>query len=280
VEIEFLGVSARDAAAAIARHLGGSIVADDAHAFRIQGTKLGEILVESDLRYLHPGRRHAGRLIRLPIRMAAWLGHALAPVVPRELVVPPLDVDRLPEIDSALTALRSAGASGRGTVLLDSLSMHFNVEPRTIDAGTVTACLKAFLILEPRLRQQVAQGSLRQRLALPPMFPVSYRRRVLAADYWPDLPTLMTDYLSDNPTRKRALDLLPLFAHLDEARIRSILPKEKVSPRPVFHYRLPQAHLSDPGWSVLPDWDRWITVEALAADKAALQAQGLAAVAA
>ena len=67
-------------------------------------------------------------------------------------------------------------------------------------------------------------------------------------------------------TRKRALDLLPLLAHLDEERVRSVLPHEKIGSRPVFHYRLPHAHLSDPTWSIMPDWNRWLLVERLASD--------------
>jgi hypothetical protein len=84
---------------------------------------------------------------------------------------------------------------------------------------------------------------------------------------------LMSDYLAANPTRKRGLDLLPLFAHLDSGRVRSLLPREKIGPRLAFHYRLPQAHLSVPGWSIMPDWRRWMAVEALAMDKAELRAR-------
>jgi hypothetical protein len=36
--------------------------------------------------------------------------------------------------------------------------------------------------------------------------------------------------------------------------------------RPVFHYRMPQAHLSNSTWNILPDWERWLSVERLAAD--------------
>jgi hypothetical protein len=60
------------------------------------------------------------------------------------------------------------------------------------------------------------------------------------------------------------LDLLPLLAHLDEARVRSVLPHEKIGSRPVFHYCLPHTHLSDPAWSIMPDWERWLLVERLA----------------
>jgi hypothetical protein len=176
-----------------------------------------------------------------------------------------------------LPVLRAAGARGRGVILLDSLSLHLNVELPKADAATVAACLKAFLILDPRSRQEIAQGSMRRTLALPPRYPEAYRRRVLNLDYWPNMSTLMSDYLVANPTRKRGLDLLPLFAHLDASRIRSALPREKIGPRLAFHYRLPQAHLSAPDWSIMPDWRRWLAIENLAMNKAELRMRSKAA---
>jgi hypothetical protein len=50
VEIEFMGLSARSAANALAHDLGGLIEVDDPHAFRILGTRLGDLRVEADLR--------------------------------------------------------------------------------------------------------------------------------------------------------------------------------------------------------------------------------------
>src|SRR3954454_15900457 len=44
VEIEFLGLSARDAALVLARHFGGTADAEDPHAYRIQGTWLGDLV--------------------------------------------------------------------------------------------------------------------------------------------------------------------------------------------------------------------------------------------
>jgi hypothetical protein len=54
-------------------------------------------------------------------------------------------------------------------------------------------------------------------------------------------------------------------------------PHEKIGSRPVFHYRLPQAQLSDPTWSIMPDWERWLSVERLAMNLDQLAAGGKAA---
>jgi hypothetical protein len=50
-------------------------------------------------------------------------------------------------------------------------------------------------------------------------------------------------------------------------RVRARLPNEKIGKRPTFHYRLPDARVSDPGWSIAPDWNRWVAVERLAVDR-------------
>ena len=84
------------------------------------------------------------------------------------------------------------------------------------------------------------------------------------------------DYLAANPTRNRDLDLLPLLHYFDETRVRAVLPNEKINGRPTFHYRLPDARVSDPGWSIAPDWNRWVCVERLAADRERLDAVGAA----
>jgi len=182
-----------------------------------------------------------------------------------------MPIARLREVDEAIASLRLAGARGRGTVLLDSLSLHFNIDPPSLDAFTLAAYVKAFLSVDERLRQEVARGSMRLALALPPDYPQAYRKRVLEPDYWPDLRTFTADYLEASPTRKRALDLLPLLAYLDEEQVRAALPHEKIGRRPVFHYRLPQAHVGDPGWSIATDWERWLSVESLALKQRAMR---------
>jgi hypothetical protein len=185
----------------------------------------------------------------------------------------PLSIDRIPEIDRVVSILRDAGAHGRGAMLWDSLGLHFNIDPPNLDPGTLTAFLKAFL-LEDQLRLAAAGESKRLGRLLPPRYPSAYRRLLLDPGYWPEINILATDYLAANPNRKRALHLLPLLSHRDGDRVRSVLPREKIGPRPVLHYRLPLAHLIDLGWSILSDWQRWLDVERLAADPSRMSDMG------
>lgn len=260
VEIEFTRLSERGAAECLRMILGGTVEEEDPHAYRVTGSRLGTIGIELDMRHVHPRREGPGRRLAA---LSPWLGAAMSPFVPRELITEPLAVARLEEIDAVIKALWEAGAGGKGAILTDSLGLHFNIMPAATDAATLLRLMQAYLVLEPGLRGEILPSPL-MRFHAPPPYPAAYVRRVLSADYRSDLATLCADYVAANPTRKRSLDLLPMFLELfpDEVagRIRG-----KVKPRAVLHYRLPLAYVGRPGWSLAADWNRWVAVEALAA---------------
>jgi hypothetical protein len=274
VEMEFTGPSAEETARALTGPLGGRIVEDDPHAYRVRGSSLGDISVELDARLMHPEKR-AGFLGTMMPKVAALVGQAARYVVPCELVTSPIPIDRLHEVDQLIGILRAAGARGTQDAALYAFGLHFNPEIPRPDAETATAFLKAFVLLNSWLRKQVAPDQTRSILGFADPFPPAYVRKLVAPDYWPDLDIFIDDYLTYSPTRNRDLDLLPLLLHFDEARVRAALPNEKINGRPTFHYRLPDARVSDPGWSIAPDWNRWVAVERLAADRERLETVGL-----
>jgi hypothetical protein len=267
VEVEFGVLSARQGATALAEGLGGSILEEDAHALIVRGTALGDLMVEIDTRYAHPQRHPGTRWGWLGKGGAARLGAASRYFVPQELVTPPMPLDRLALVDRAVEVLRLAGARETGPA---AFGLHFNPEPPRLDAETITAILKAFLLLNDWLRRESRPRRL-HRLGFGGNFSPAYIQRAVAADYWPDLDELMDDYLTANPTRNRDLDLLPLFLHFDERRVRARLPDEKIGKRAVLHYRLPTARVSRPDWGIAADWNRWVAVERLAADRPRLE---------
>src|SRR5690606_40167509 len=63
-------------------------------------------------------------------------------------------------------------------------------------------------------------------------FPPDYIRLIMAEDYQPDTERLMDDYLAFNPTRNRALDMLPLFATLAPQKVARACADALVKPRP------------------------------------------------
>jgi hypothetical protein len=271
IEIEFAGPTAEETARALASRLGGHVVEEDPHAFRVRESGLGDLSVELDSRFLHPEKKQTLLGGLLP-RMAAWFGSAASLVIPCELVTAPVPIDRLHEAESLLPVLREIGAKGTQDAPLYAFGLHFNPEIPRQDAETAAAFLKSFVLLDGWLRRQVAPDATRHLLGFADPFPAEYVRKLVSPRYWPDLPAFIDDYLAANPTRNRDLDMLPLLLHLDGARIRAALPHEKIHGRPTFHYRLPDARVSDPGWSLAPDWNRWVAVERLAADRPLLNA--------
>jgi hypothetical protein len=262
VEIEFTHLSERKAAECLQALLGGTVEEEDPHAFRLMRSRLGDIGVELDMRHVHPRRDGPGRRLAPPL--STWLGAAVQAFVPREMITGPLAPERLGEIDTVTQGLRAAGAGGEGAILTDSLGLHFNIMPVATDAPALLRLLQAYLVLEPGLRADSITSRL-ERFHAPPPYPAAYIRRTLSPNYRPDIEQLCADYLAANPTRKRSLDLLPLFLQLFPDQVGPRI-RGKVKPRAVLHYRLPLAYVGRPGWSLAADWNRWVAVEALAAD--------------
>jgi hypothetical protein len=275
VEVEFVGPTAERTVRALQEALGGEVLEEDPHAFCLKDSSLGNMTVELDSRILHPGKGNKGQGRVLP-RIAAWFGFAASYLVPCELVSGPVPLDRLHELDRVLTVLRELGAKGTQDGPFYAFGLHFNPEIPRQDAETVASFMKSFVLLNPWLRREVAPDATRDLLGFADPFPAEYVRMVAAPDYWPDIARFIDDYLAANPTRNRDLDLLPLLHHLDATRVRAVLPNEKINGRPTFHYRLPDARVSDPGWSIAPEWNRWVSVERLAADRERLDAVGTA----
>ncbi|MBM6593484.1 amidoligase family protein [Microvirga pudoricolor] len=274
IEIEFTGPTAAETARALRAAFGGAVRENDPHAFRLMGSSIGDMSVELDSRMVHPAKTGKGGAI-LP-RIAAWFGSAARVLIPCEIVTAPLPLNRLHEAERVLDVLRGLGAKGTQDGALYAFGLHFNPQVPAEDAATVVAHLKSFVLLNAWLRRQVAPDATRSVLGFADPFPAAYTRHLVAPDYWPDLTTFIDDYLAANPTRNRDLDLLPLLLHLDPDRVRRALPNEKINARPTFHYRLPDARVSDPGWSLAPDWNRWVSVERLACDRDRLMAAGQA----
>jgi len=94
---------------------------------------------------------------------------------------------------------------------------------------------------------------------------------LLDSAYAPNQAQLIDDYLEHNPTRNRALDMLPLFSYLDKERVAAKVPDRKIKSRPTFHYRLPNSEVGKPGWTIFEAWTDWVTVEEIADSPAQLK---------
>ena len=66
------------------------------------------------------------------------------------------------------------------------------------------------------------------------------------------------------------LAMLPLFAHVDDTRVRAAIDDPLIKARPTLHYRLPNCEIDREHWGIHLAWRDWLEVEKLAADRARL----------
>jgi hypothetical protein len=276
VELEMSGLKLDALAEQVAGFFGLDIAERGRYERVLHGDPAGDWVVELDYDLLKRlGRQErtdatlADELGRSAEEALAWAAEALVPV---ELVGPPLPIRRLGEVEALIVQLRAAGAKGTSDALVNAFGLQFNPEVPNTGAHVITACLKAFLCLSDWLAARADIDLTRRVTSYVDPFPLDYVRRVIAPDYWPELATLIDDYLADNPTRNRMLDLLPLFLFLDEERVRRVTQDALIKARPTFHYRLPDCEIHRPDWGLYLAWNDWVEVERLAADETRLNA--------
>lgn len=276
VELEFSGLSAEEAARLIRDSFGGDIEERSQHRFEVHTPDLDTFVAELDTKFAHPNpdiEKEFGTesaLAAADRSVSKIVGDVSQGLVPTEIVTAPLPFSRLPDLTRLIEALRRAGAKGTEANVVAGFGVHLNPEAWSLDAEQIRRLLQAYVIWSPRLREDIDVDAMRRALPYVDPFPSRYVERILAAGYDPDMPDLIGDYLGDNPTRNRELDMLPLFKHIDAERIEAALSDDRIKARPAYHYRLPNMTLADNDWSVVTEWNRWVGVERLAADETAL----------
>jgi hypothetical protein len=192
--------------------------------------------------------------------------------VPLEVVTPPIPMDELARVEELVDGLRSAGARGTGFAWRFAFGMHLNPEMPALDAKTILRYLQAFLCLYDWLLAENRIDITRRLTPYIDAFPKQYVRQIIDGDYDPGLDGLIDDYLAANATRNRALDMLPLFADLDEDRVRSVIDDPRIKSRPTLHYRMPNCEIDEPDWGIGKAWRDWLQVEQLVVDVDRLEA--------
>ncbi|GAA3537149.1 amidoligase family protein [Zobellella aerophila] len=272
VELELTGLSLAQLARAIADTLGGQIRPISAYEIEIVDGPFGTFRTELDFDYLKrlaraQAEQQPGELEQAATDILGELAHQLAPL---EVISPPLPVNELEQLDRLFTRLRQMGAKGTRHALHYAFGLHLNPELPDLSAETLLCYFKAYLCLHDWLDSREAFAPARKISPFIRAFGKDYCRQVLALGYWPDLARFTDDYLADNASRNRAMDLLPILAWHDEHKVRRAVRDDKVSQRPTLHYRLPNSDIDNPDWSLQHAWDGWLQVESLANDSARL----------
>ena len=266
VELEFIGLSAATAAELVANVLGGKVETKSKHRCVVNTPKYGEFVIELDTIYAHQNNMAYNELAKkldIAEDLAELVGDMSREFVPMEIVGPPIDWPDLTCYDAIVTALREQGAKGTNAAPYYAFGCQLNPE---VTAPTVEAILptfQAFIVMEPWLRKKSNHDLTRKLTSFADPFPKRYQAKVLSADYAPTMEEFIDDYLKANPTRNRAVDMLPLFKHIMPEKIQD-LGDERIKARPTFHYRLPDCPLGDTTWRVADEWNRWVQVEELA----------------
>ncbi|PHO11603.1 hypothetical protein CPG38_12140 [Malaciobacter marinus] len=192
------------------------------------------------------------------------LGTISKDLVPYEISTPPIPLSKMQLVDDLSTKLTNAGAHGTKKRVYNAFGLHINVELISLKAKSILNYLRTYVILQDFLNKDAKVDIARKITPYIDNFPKEYILKILNSKYNPNMDDLIDDYLYFNPTRNRSLDMLPVFAYIDEKRVREKLPKEKIKPRPAFHYRLSNSLVDENDWKISDEWNRWLLVENLA----------------
>ncbi len=279
LELELGHLSLDETLAIVRDAIGGEVATESLTKGAVRGTRLGDFKVEVDSKPLQK-RVYLKPLEALGLDTESATAqvieesvlHIAREVVPVEIVSPPIPWNALGELDSLWAMLRSAGAEDTRSSVLHAFGLHFNPEPPDFDVKTILNTTRAFLLLEDWISDASDIDLARKVAPYIRGFPESYRRKVLAPEYTPSWDQFVYDYVEDNPTRNRPVDLMPLIAHVGAPDISDRVEDwNLVSSRPTYHYRLPNSEVSRPDWTPAADWNRWVMVERVADDAEVLR---------
>jgi hypothetical protein len=272
-EFEFAGVSLEESARIVQNVFGGREEIVSTFERRVE-TDLGKFSIEIDASLLKDKKYEAPlRAVGLdPQEMdLQWVEDVLlttfSSVVPIEIGTPPIPIIHLAPLEELRKQLHQAEAKGTRAALLYAFGMHINPQIPSDDPAMLRDMLRAFILLYPWIKDRAEVDWARRVTPFVNPFPDEYARLILADDYPAARDRLIDDYVRYNPTRNRALDMLPVLAHLDHDRVMSQLEDAAlVKPRPAFHYRLPNCMIDEPQWKIAREWNLWVTIEQLAND--------------
>lgn len=267
VEIELSGLGYQQLVDLAGKLLGGKSQPESRYVSKLE-TPLGSFVIEldsdpikdldlADERLPEPIRDLGGQAMEV-IDAAAEL------IVPLEIVSPPLVFSDLHQIETLVDELRKAGALGSRNAIYFAFGLQLNPELPDLKPTTLVRYYQAFAVLYDWLKARHQLDISRKFTPYIEPWSSRYTDLLIADDYLPDQRQMMVDYLESNPTRNRALDLLPLFAHLDKPLLDQYVEDPRIKSRPTLHYRLPDCDIDNPEWRFSSVWNDWVVVEQLA----------------
>ncbi len=267
VEIELSGLGYDELVHHVARLLEGEAQLASRYVTRVD-TGLGTFTVELDsdpIKDLALDDERLPRALReLSTQAMDVIDAAAERIVPLEIVTPPIPLSQLQTVEELVAQLRDLGALGSREALYFAFGLQLNPELPALDPDTLVRYLQAFAGLYEWLKSRHQLDISRKFTTYIEPWHNRYVERLMADDYAPDQARLMRDYLTYTPTRNRALDLLPLFAHLDPSLLGQYVDDPRIKSRPTLHYRLPDCDIDNPEWQFSSVWNDWYVLEQIA----------------
>ncbi|MBP3191731.1 amidoligase family protein [Natronogracilivirga saccharolytica] len=275
LEIEFSGLTIDRIVSLVRLCYGGEVESESDYKKYVRNSRLGDFTIELDWILLQKLAKtdyfkKIGKEIGIHVD-SRWqktvekvLASTAEPFVPYEVSFPPVTFDRIADLEDLRKAIYRMRGKGTSASPFNAFGLHLNPEVPSREVDIILRYFQAFLLLYEWLRLSHEIDMMREITPFIDPFPEKYILKVLDPSYRPDASGFIDDYLDANPTRNRPLDMLPLFAWMDEERVRNRLKDELIRPRPAFHYRLPNSSIDDPDWTFTKEWNVWVQVERLA----------------
>ncbi len=270
IEIEYSNLSLEKSAKLVSDLFGGNLHKITKYELELKDTKYGNFKFELDAQLLQ--KMQSDNLFDKLSDIIGSVSHSIDDIVdktskgfvPFEIAAPPIPIKNLDEADKMIESLRLNGALGTTHSLYYAFGVHFNIEPPSQNIEDVLRLFKSFLIIQKWIEVQSEVDIARKISPYINDFPKEYIKKIVDIDYKPTKEEFLQDYIKYNPTRNRILDMLPQLAFWDEKEVRKHLPKEKINPRPTYHYRLPNSKVNLFRWNLSQEFQLWVIVEILA----------------
>jgi len=267
VEIELSGLGYEQLVTLVGELLGGKAVLESRYVSKLE-TPMGRFVIELDSDPVKDldltDERVPEALRELGGQAMEVIDAAAERIVPLEVVSPPMPFSELQRIETLVKELREAGALGSREAIYFAFSLQLNPELPDLKPTTLVRYFQAFAVLYDWLKARHQLDISRKFTPYIEPWSSRYTDLLITEGYAPDQHQMMVDYLESNPTRNRALDLLPLFAHLDKPLLDQYVKDPRIKSRPTLHYRLPDCDIDNPEWNFSNVWNDWVVVEQIA----------------
>ena len=277
-ELEFGNLTVRETAKALQNSIGGNIQENNPFYFEIINSSVGKLKIERDAELLKSVKyRELLSKINVDFNLDILVREIEQGVdslssflIPCEIVTEPLTFREFPRINDMVKVLNSLKAKGTQDSIFYAFGLHMNPSVPDLNIKTLVTYMQSFLLLTDWIIEDARiDFSRRFFTSFIDPFPNSYVEKVLDPNYDSTVETFIDDYLEFNPSRNRALDLLPVLCEIDMEKVLAGVKTEErslVNGRPAFHYRLPDCRLGDDKWSIADEWNRWWYVETISSD--------------